>query len=244
VLLTIGAVAGCSDDGGGGPETDGGGADTGTLFPDLGQPPDLGQKLPCDSEWRDAISPQKKVTTGQVSSNTAGSITKAFVDATAGGSGQSHLYPFVYLSLADGKRVDIDDYAARTSKAWDLAFRRTVIRVNGGDSGPGQGAVAIQANTTLDKVTAVPAAGQFGTDDFLDAQCNIKRDAISNIRTAFGGSAGVWYNYGSGTHAVTPKPDVYVVRTASGKHYKLVIDTYYNASNVGGHFTLRWSPLP
>ena len=211
--------------------------------PDLGQLPDLGKKDPCDSEWRDAVNPQAMTTTGKVSTTTSGSINTTVADASAGGMSGANKNPFVYLSLKDGSRVDLDDNAAKKSSAWDLALKRTVIRINGGDSGPGKGAVAIVTGKTLDQITALPAASSFSTDDFLDSSCTIKRNAINNIWTAFGGSSGLWYDYSSGSHAVKPKAATYVLRRAGGEHVKLVIDSFYNSSNEGGHFTIRWSVI-
>ena len=214
------------------------------VFPDLGQLPDLAQKDPCDSEWRDAVSPQKTASTGNVTTTPlSGGINKTVLDATAGGMTGASKNPFVYLSLTDGKRVDLDDFAAKKSTAWDIAFRRTVIRINGGDSGAGKGAISILSGKKLADVTAVPATNTFGTDDFLDANCKAKLNPINNIWTAICGSSGLWYQYSSSGHAVTPPQAVYVIRTAKGDHVKLVIDSYYNSSNVGGHFTLRWAPL-
>jgi hypothetical protein len=218
------------------------GADS-KVTPDLGGLPDLPQKDPCDSEWRDAISPQKTSSTGVVTTTETAGIYKTVADASAGGMTGASKNPFVYLSLTDGKRVDLDDFAAKKSTAWDLAIRRTVIRINGGDSGAGKGALAILSGKKLADVTAAPAASAFATDDFLDASCKVKRNPINNIWTAICGSSGLWYQYSSGGHTVTPPQAVYVIRTAKGDHVKLVIDSYYNSSNQGGHYTLSWAKL-
>ena len=215
------------------------------LSPDLGQLPDLAAKDPCESEWRDAISPQKTPSTGTVTtSDLSGGIKKTVVDASAGGSSTgAHNHPYVYISLTDGKRVDIDDFAAKKSTAWDMAFRRSVIRVNGGDSGAGKGAVAIFAAKKLADITTAPASASFAADDFLDSSCKIKRDPINNIWTAIGGGDGMWYDFNMGSKKLKPAAEAYVIRTATGSFVKLVIDNYYNASDQAAHFTLRWSPL-
>jgi hypothetical protein len=211
------------------------------VYPDLGLPPDLGQKVACESEWRDAVHAQSKVSTGAaVTTGLSGGIKQTVIDATAGGMNAATQNPFVYLSLTDGKRADLDDFAARTSGTWDLAFRRAVIRVNGGDSGSGQGAIAILSGKTLDQVTAVPASG-FTTDDFLDGQCVAKTNAIGDIWTAICGTTGLWYDYDTGTMKLTPKKEAYVVRTAKGGFVRLVIDSYYDTKGAGGHYTIRWS---
>ena len=60
------------------------------------------------------------------------------VDATAGGYGNETQNPWVYVKFTtDGAvRVDIDDETALESMDWDMALRRFIIRLNGGDSGP------------------------------------------------------------------------------------------------------------
>lgn len=250
VMLCLVVAVSCSDDSetqkdssvSGDLTADAKGSPDKSTSPDLGQLPDLGKQEPCASEWRDAVSPQKKVTTGKVTT-TAGTVNITMADATAGGMSSAHLNPFVYISFKDGSRVDVDDFAAKTSTAWDLALRRTVIRLNGGDSGAGKGAVAIVAGKKLADVTSLPAASSFNTDDFLDASCTIKRNAINNIWTAFTGTTGMWYDYGSGTHLVEPKAVVYVLRRAGGEYVKLTIDSFYNSSNTSGHFKLSWSAI-
>src|SRR3989339_223393 len=116
------------------------------VYPDLPPLPDLPVKAPCESEWTDAINPQTKVSTGEVKTqNLSGGVFQTTVDAKAGGMNQSVNNPYVYVSFKDGSHVDINDLEAKTSTEWDMAFKRAVIRVNGGDSGPGQGAIAIVA---------------------------------------------------------------------------------------------------
>ncbi len=219
-------------------------ADTKKLLPDLGALPDLGQKAPCESEWQDAVRPQSKVSTGQVATTEqAGGEKVTTVDATAGGMSAALSNPYVYVSFEQGGvRAELDDFAARSSKGWDLAFRRAVIRVNGGDSGTGQGAVAILPGKTLADVTAVPPASNFATDDFLDDKCKIKVNPINDISTAIGGATGMWYSYDTGTMKLTPNAEAYVIRTASGKHLKLVVEGYYKGT-AGANYTLRWSML-
>lgn len=244
------AAAGCSDDttetNPDGAVADAPAADS-VAYPDLGGLPDLPVQGQCDSEWRDAISPQKSVSKGAVTTTVVGGVNQTEIDATAGGMSSAHKNPWVYVSLRDGgKRVEIDDFAARTSTAWDLALRRSVIRINGGDSSKvGQGAVAIVISTTLDKVSSVPPSSQFAQDDFLDDKCAILRNPINNIRTAFGGANGMWYQYDTGQMKLTPNPDSYVVRSGDGKqHFKLYINTYYDPSTgAGAHFNVSWSEL-
>lgn len=244
-------LAACSDDDNNTPSPDGGQADTSSgsdsqqIEPDLGLPPDLGQQESCASEWVDAINPKETVSTGTVSTSEAGGITTTKIDASAGGMNGAASNPFIYVSFADGSKVEINDTDSKTSLAWDLALKRTTLRVNGGDSGSGQGAVAVLTGTTLEDLTTAPGDNSFLTDDFLDESCNILRDPISNIRTALNGesTAALWYDYDmGGAQAVVPKDQVYVLKRADGSHIKFVIDTFYDGG-TSGHFSIRWATL-
>jgi len=247
---------GCSDDSGStgdfGLKMDigAGKQDTGTnpdtvLFPDLGALPDLGSKGKCYSAWRTAINPQTTSSTGKVTTTDVSGLKQTVIDATAGGMGNSSKNPYVYVSLKTGARVDLDDYKAQDSKAWDIALKRAVVRVNGGDSGAGAGAISIQSNTSIDKVTAVPASSTFAQDDFLDANCNISKDPIGQIKTAIGGSSGMWYSM-DGISKLKPNPDTYVIKLGDGSGYvKMEIVTYYGGTNntTSAVYTIRWTPL-
>ncbi|MCA9672821.1 MAG: HmuY family protein [Myxococcales bacterium] len=221
--------------------------DTGSadVYPDLGTLPDIGTKAPCESEWIDAVGAVAKVSTGSVQSTDKGSgVTETTIDATAGGINAAKSNPYVYVSLKDGSRVDVSDVDAKKSSAWDIAIRRSVIRINGGDSGAGQGGVAILAGKTLDQVTAVPPSVDFHADEFIDDSCQVSYDPINNILTAFGGQTGLWYDYEVGSGKLTPLAQAYVIRLADGQtHVKLVIDSYYSPGNTSAFYTVRWSKL-
>lgn len=239
-LAVVLSMTACSD----GPSNT---ADQGAdLYPDLGLPPDLGQKAPCESEWIDALSAQDKVSTGVVATTeVATGVKRTTIDASAGGMNGAATNPFVYVSFADGSRVDITDIASRTDKTWDLAFRRSVLRVNGGDSGAGDAAIARVSGKTFDEVTAAPAAAAFETDEFIDEQCKVARDPINNPQTVFSGPAteDLWYAYDVNTSQLTPQPFIWVLRRVDGTFVKIEIESYYDASKVSGHFTVRWAVL-
>ena len=81
------------------------------------------------------------------------------------------------------------------------------------------------------------------SDDFLDDNCVIQYNEVNNIKTAFGGKSGRWYDFDTTNMKILLRPDTYVIKTAAGTYVKVEIKSYYNASNEGGHFTLRWTPL-
>lgn len=118
---------------------------------------------------------------------------------------------YTFYSLRENAVVPSADSA---STAWDLALRGTSILVNGGTSGPGDGAAAVVARPFAE-VAEAPADTAFATD----------ADGAPAIPT---GSGGGWYNYNPTTHVVTPVPGrTLVVRTADGRYAKVSILSYY-----------------
>lgn len=88
---------------------------------------------------------------------------------------------------------------------WDLAFRRFHIIANGGPGFAGGGILALPG-AALDSVRTAPATGYLPNR----VRSDTTNPAISR-----------WYDYGFTTHLLTPKPAVYLVRTADGRHAKL-----------------------
>jgi hypothetical protein len=118
-----------------------------------------------------------------------------------------------YFSLITGSEVSADD--AKTTQ-WDLAFSGTTILVNGGTSGPGQGA-AVMLEKPFDTLTEAP-------------QENYKTDDASGNAIA-SGSGNSWYTYDMRVHAILPIPGrTIVVKTAEGKYAKIEFISYYKGA--------------
>jgi heme-binding HmuY-like protein len=182
--------------------------------------------------------PIAEVTTGAVSVTTTGGVTSGTIDATAGGLSGSADNPYVYVDLVAGTRVDIDDVAALTSDAWDIALKRSSLRVNSGDSGPGGRELAVVQGASLDVVTAAPTSG-YATDDFADADCELQTIPGGEPLSAFG----EWYDYDPATHVVTPKEEVYVVKRSDGATLAIRFATYYGDTAMpmrGAFYQTEW----
>lgn len=191
------------------------------------------------------LKPVASVSTGVVSVvSNAGGVATLYVDASAGGFGNSDTSPRVYINLGSLMRVDITDKDAPTSKAWDLAIKRPVLFTNDGDGGVGKGGTLVVAKA-FDQVTSADAMGTFATEAFVDANCNPKMDAAGDVQTTFTN----WYNYNQATNALAPKPNTtYVVRGATGTLYKVGIKSYYGLPNgstgtVGAYYLLEVGAL-
>lgn len=132
-------------------------------------------------------------------------------------------------------RVDVETGVEPSDEgAWDFAARRFHIKLNGGVSGSAGVEVAPVPGSLAD-VSAAPSAGWI-TDD-ADGD-----DADAEPDYAFAQGDG-WYAYDPTTHALSPRPLVWVMRTGDQTMIKLVIEDYYDDAGTSGVFTLRWAPL-
>lgn len=138
---------------------------------------------------------------------------------------------WIHLDLESRAQADVADPA--NSEAWDLAFQRYDIAINGGISGPG-GMEAIEiADTTLDALTTAPEGPW--TTDAADGD-----DEDTDPDRALRG----WYDYDFMTHVLTPKPNVFVVRSVEGGTFAVAVTGYYDDAGTPGWLQLRWKPLP
>jgi len=142
-------------------------------------------------------------------------ITRALTDAT-------HREKWVYLSLAGAAEVRPD--APETSTGWDLGFRRSDIKVNGGVSGLGGVEVAILEGADFTALTRAPAEGWITDEPDGDG------DDVPDY--AFGGVS-PWYDYDLTTHLLSPADKVYVVKNVFNAYYKIQFIDYYHDETSG-----------
>lgn len=173
------------------------------------------------------------------------------VDASAGGMQAAATSPHVFLSLLQSDSpLPISDIQAGTSDEWHIALKRTVLRINSGDSGPGDVRLARVAGAWEDVVTAPEAALQSGglfwaTDRSVDEQCEIIRDpigqpwsAIHTLNQDNPSGSHSWYLYGPDGVSV-PSDVLYVVHDqARAAAWLLQIVGWQD-----GVWTLRWQPI-
>lgn len=180
----------------------------------------------CTSARDTALGPIASVSVGVVSVvKEGGGVRTLYVDASAGGSAAAKTNPWVYLDLTSGKRVDVDDKAALTSKSWDLALKRPLLRSDSGDSGAGGGGAVFLKGKDFATVTAADAsAATVSRERWFDDACTLQTDATGAIKTTFDG----WYEYDSATSKLTPAAGTWIVQGADGKRrFKVAIETYY-----------------
>src|SRR5262249_25125599 len=123
----------------------------------------------------------RPVNMATVGDTSAGSVFTSTIDATAGAMGGSvtPTKSYVYAKLTDQgmQRVDVGDEDAFNSSDWDIAFRRFIIRLNSGVSGPSCVTAARTApSTQFDALTAAPANLDFRTEQYFTGTCDLIPD--------------------------------------------------------------------
>jgi hypothetical protein len=117
------------------------------------------------------------------------------------------------------------------SGVWELGLRRYTIKVNGGVSGQGGVMVAVvekqfsdvKADTAADFMTDVEDGEDQGADpDYV----------FTNADTT-------WFDYDPASHKLTPRGQVYVVKSVEGNVFKVEITSYYNEAGSSGYPKLR-----
>jgi hypothetical protein len=121
------------------------------------------------------------------------------IDASSGGVAEASNSSFVYIDLDGPAKLDLSDEDAFENTEWDIALRRTVIRINGGDSGPGGWLMASMGSGWDDAAQPPGRNAEWKTDDFVTDSCELVTTQRGSIVTAFG----QWYDYNPQTHEVS-----------------------------------------
>lgn len=196
------------------------------------------------------------------------SFTTQTIDATAGGLGAPAGDPnnkYTYVNLATGSVIDLTDAAAATSSDWDIAFKRSAVKLNSGHSGP-KGVVgyftgnntdaygpdgsdaddkpdpiyswflAATADAELPDFEAVPAAQ-------IPVDTEFKADKLVPAIKGDGTNDGWWFYHGAPTFAVTAvSTNWWVIKSSEGNSYaKIHVADLVRDSSAGvRRFTLEW----
>ncbi len=246
------SACGTSDDssgtGGGGSGGGGSGGSGGGLVCE-------GAPVPCEDTMIQEMQLVDTVAPGQVGINEAVDGTwVSHVDATAGGFGANPPHAFVYARFTDAglEKVEITDEEALESADWDIAFRRYLIRINSGDSGPSCVTAARMAPGTSFETAAGPTdEAAWRRDDFYTETCEFMNDG-SGLPGSPATALASFYTY---TGCVKMTGNVYVIRTADGRMAKFTVDAYYGENQEtcqtddtppaggSGNVIVRWAFL-
>lgn len=117
---------------------------------------------------------------------------------------------WAYFNFAQGATVT----TSQAAPDWDVAFKRTDLLTNGGESNPeGQGGAVDLGEVTLDQAVA-PGDGYL--PDATNEDRGLENPALHR-----------WYNYDWTSHIITSKNHTYAVRTNTGGTVLLTFVSYY-----------------
>jgi hypothetical protein len=190
-----------------------------------------------------------------------GKTFHTFIDATGGvtGSRLDVTQSFVYAHFTDDglKRVDIGDENAFTSLGWDIAFRRYLVRLNSGVSGPGEVTGARTApNTEFASLDSVPEDLEYRTEEYFSpGECEFINDG-SGLPGSPGTALSSYWTY-SGCLKMSHNVYVVAVQYPKPRHVKLEVLSYYpptkqaecesssrvSSPSEAGNIRIRWAFL-
>lgn len=215
--------------------------------------------VPCADQAIMNLDLKSTVAPGVVVNTADGTGWRSTIDSRAGATSglQSPPEGYVYARFTDQglSKLPLTDMAALDSLDWDIAFRRFVVRINGGDSGPSCVAAQVIPNgTSYASITAVPSGLVLEGDDFYTDTCAFLNDG-KGLMTSPNTYLSSFYDYPAMCVKMTNL--AYVLRLQDGRHVKLTIDTYYqtevgqttcdttgtSGGVGGGTIRMRWQYL-
>jgi hypothetical protein len=256
-LLSLALVA-CGDDtGGSGGGGTGGSGQGGSA---TGEPVCVDPSaVACEDQVVLLMNLQDDRAPGLVANTADGAGWVSTIDATAGGAFPDDPHSYVYARFTDEGlvKVELSDEEALVSMDWDIAFRRYVVRINSGNSGPScVSAARVPGSEGYEALTSAPDSLTLRTDEYFTApdSCEIIADG-----TGLPGSpATALSSYWTYPGCVQMTGNVFVVQPADGRKLKLIVDRFYSAeaqeqcqaegtipANDSGsaNFSIRWSYL-
>jgi len=179
---------------------------------------------------------------------------KTLVDATAGGFNGDLGYTYARFTETGLDKVDISDEESLDEMDWDIAFRRYIIRLNSGVSGPSCVLGGRTSPTTVwDELTAPPESITYHAEQYYIGEACEYVPEPSGI----GSPQTVLSSFWSYPGCVAMTDNIYVVALRDGRHVKLQVLSYYSPDaqktcnqtgsaptpNGSGNIRLRWAFL-
>jgi hypothetical protein len=217
------ATGGSGGSGTGGGVEGGGGGGTGGAEAVCTEP----TLVPCEDQVLLQMNLQDDEAPGAISSVADGAGFRSTIDATAGGAFAADPDSYVYAKFtATGlEKVALSDEASLTSMDWDIAFRRYVVRINSGHSGPTcVTAARVPGTPEYDDLSVDPSSLTFRADEYFTESCEVIADGTG----LEGSPATALSSYWTYPGCVQMTGNVFVVQLADGQLVKLTVELYYN----------------
>lgn len=142
-------------------------------------------------------------------------------------------------SQTEWTALDLDADAQvepKTDATWDIAFRRFHVISRGGVSGTGNVAVAAVPGKTLAEVDVASLPDSAFVADAPDG------DDTDDVADSAFAVPNRWWGYDEKTHALSPNPVIYVVRTDLGRRRALAFRAYYDSEGSPAVLTVELGP--
>ncbi len=156
---------------------------------------------------------------------------------------------WVYVDLGNAQQVQPVD--ALNDAVWDLAFKRSDVKMNSAVSGAQEVAMHDMPEADFVTLSVVPADADFHQDND-DGYAFVTRPPAENTGdSACGGINGDhgWYYYsgfcndGDGTHRISPRDVVYVLRDVDGDNWKMRFLSYYDEAGNAAQLRVEFAPI-
>jgi hypothetical protein len=169
--------------------------------------------------------------------------TESAVSTLTVNASDAEAWAFVALSETP-TLISVADPSSSTS--WDLGFRASEVRVNGGAGGPGEVAtycVCQNAGGTLADYKAMTPATELADFEAVTA-ADIPAAGEWDTGTTENGIFGTesYYSYDPQEHHIYPTFQVYLVRSGS-EVYKVQVTNYYGPAAETRQITFRSSKI-
>ncbi len=148
---------------------------------------------------------------------------------------------WVYFSFETDTIVTVADFS--NSLEWDIAFHRSDIRLNCGNSGKGKGGCLSMGKVSFDDVTEAPADGTYELDATMKVLKNydlanmVEVDEPANLLMSQWVTRSGMSNTGP---LYTVNNNIYIVRTANGRYAKVWLNGYLKEGK-GGFITMKYA---
>ena len=148
---------------------------------------------------------------------------------------------YIYFQFEGSKQIP---FSEKDNLTWDIAFNRYKAATNSGETNRFGLGGACTSNTTNFAVASSNSASSQGCNNFT-VDVATTTQGIGGAGAVYVGNALVteWYYYTIGN--LTPKPDIFLIRSGTGlATYAIHIENYYSDAGTSGYPTIRWKKLP
>ncbi|MBN1969094.1 MAG: HmuY family protein [Candidatus Delongbacteria bacterium] len=139
---------------------------------------------------------------------------------------------WVYFDFDNAEEAEISD--PLNSDAWDIAFQRTKIKLNGGLSGVKENSAMIFGVEEFENVTTVPSNYYTFDDNIYFAMAPTE---------PYTGNKALedWYTMQGMPPTLSSKGNIYIIKRKDKDYVKLKIESYYHPeSNSSANYTIRY----